>query len=100
MSAKMELLEKCKEQLMNFGESANEALLENIIEAFGPSAFNEDAQLIAFSDEEEVERFKNSNVNGKLGVMVDDEAVDFLKSKMGPVNHKLRIVAYYLLMTR
>jgi mevalonate kinase len=101
MSAKIELIEACKTQLEKIGvSSVNEESLENIIEAFGPSAYNEDAQLIAFSDEEEVERFMNSNVNEKLGLTVDTKAVEYLKESFSGINQRLRVVAYYLLLNR
>ena len=100
MSAKNELLERCVAQLAKIGKVADETKLERIIDAFGPSAYNEDAQLIAFSDEQEVARFMNSNVNAKFGVMVDDGAVEYLKSQFAGINQRLRVVAYYLLMNK
>jgi hypothetical protein len=96
-----ELIQSCTEQLNKIGVSnVNTDLLENIIGAFGPSAFNEDAQLVAFSDEEEVERFLKSNVNAKLGLSIDMSDVAWLKEQFSGVNQRLRVVAYYLLKTR
>jgi hypothetical protein len=101
MSAKADLIDACKKQLMAIGESkVNETMLDEIITSFGPSAFKPDAQLVAFSDEEEVERLMNSAVNAKMGVKIDKPAVEWLKEKFAGQNRRMRVNVYYLLKNK
>jgi hypothetical protein len=101
MSAKSDLIETCAKQLTAIGvDKVNESLLDEIITSFGPSAFKPDAQLVAFSDETEVERLMNSKANEKQGVVIDKDAVEFLKEKFTGQNRRLRVNVYYLLRTR
>jgi hypothetical protein len=101
MSAKSDLMESCKKQLTAIGiAKVNEALLDEIITSFGPSAFKPDAQLVAFSDTTEVERLMASKVNEKLGVKMDKAAIDYLKEKFTGQNRRFRVNAYYLLKSK
>jgi hypothetical protein len=101
MSAKADLIEACAKQLSAIGESSvNEKMLDEIITSFGPSAFKPDAQLVALSDDEEVERLMNSAVNDKMGVKIDKAAVDWLKEKFAGQNRRYRVNVYYLLKNK
>jgi hypothetical protein len=101
MSAKQDLIDACVKQLNAIGvSSVNDSVLEEIIKGFGPSAFNKDAQLVALSDDEEVERLKKSISNAKFGVVIDDAAIAYIKEKMTGQNRRYRVVVYYLLKTK
>jgi hypothetical protein len=101
MSAKSDLIETCSKQLTAVGVAKiDEALLDEIISGFGPSAFNSDAQLVALTDVDEVERLMNSKVNEKFGVTIDAEAIEWLKEKFTGQNRRLRVNVYYLLKTK
>jgi hypothetical protein len=101
MSAKSELIETCAKQLTAIGVTkVDEAKLDHIITSFGPGAFNKDSQLVALSDEDEVNTLMNSKFNEKMNVKIDAAAIEWLKEKFAGQNRRYRTNVYYMLMTR
>ncbi|MFD1096386.1 DUF2853 family protein [Salegentibacter chungangensis] len=83
------------------GEEPDVDLLRKITEYCGPSVFISDAETVAASDQEELDRVKNSFLINKLGLPDNgklDEGLNAVLEKYGKSNrHKYRAVVYYLL---
>ncbi len=98
MATKQEKLEKYLEQLNSIVDNANEEKLAEIVDLLGPSIYNDDAETVACSDQEELQRVVESSVLEKLGVSATLEDAKAVCEKMGSSNrNKYRAVFYYLL---
>jgi hypothetical protein len=72
--------------------------MEEIIDALWPVVFQDDAELVACSDSEELERLKSSSVTEKLWLTDNvDELVQKVCEQMGSSRRKYRAVFYYLM---
>lgn len=76
-------------------------LLTKVTIGCGPSIYNNDAETVAASDPEEVERIRKNYLLGKLGLPDGPElaaGIDAVIEKYGQSNrNKYRAVVYYLL---
>ena len=98
MATKQEKLELYSNQIQEIEWNVDNELLEKIVDLLGPSIFNKDSETVACSDEEELQRVKESSVVEKLGLSVSDEDLKKVCEKMGSSNrNKYRAVFYYFL---
>jgi ribosomal protein L15 len=98
MATKQEKLELYINEAKKFTSNLNEEKLAEIVDLLGPSIFNADAETVACSDEEELERVINSSVLEKLGVEASLDDAKAVCEKMGTSNrNKYRAIFYYLL---
>ncbi|MEL7219808.1 MAG: DUF2853 family protein [Bacteroidota bacterium] len=99
MSKFDDVIAKCGTHLDDMGGyDAN--LLKKVAKGLGPSIYNKDAQLVAFSDKAELERLKQNFLIKKLGLADSpklDEAIAKVKDKYAK-KMKNRVVVYYLLV--
>ena len=76
-------------------------LVRKIAQALGPSIYNDDAETVSSSSENEVQTVKQNFVMKKLGITDEgkvNEAVNQVMEKYGKSNrNKYRVVIYYLL---
>ncbi len=101
MATKQEKIELYTKSLEDLGVSIDLELLKNIVDLLGPSIFNDDSETVACSDNEELERIKESSVIEKLEISVSNEDLQEVCKKMGTSNrNKYRAVFYYLLATK
>ena len=106
MATKAEKLEFYKKKLQERGyEDVDEDLLEKIVDLLGPSIFRDDAELVACSDEGELERIVDSFLVGKLHL--EDEPVGELLATVKDVceelseyRKKYRAPFYYILVKK
>lgn len=101
MGRREELMQKYAADLTKLGIDADLALLERATKACGPSIYRDDAETVAASDPEEVERIKKNFCMKKLGA-TDEARIDAAIAKAvetyGKANrNKYRAVMYYLL---
>ena len=100
MATKEEKLVDYKAQLDSLGVSVDEALLEKITDGLGPANYNDDASLVATSDEEELKRVYTNFVADELAVSDEEKgmaAIAEVAEQMSGENRKHRAVFYYLL---
>ncbi len=91
------LTEKC-------GITPDTNLLRAVTKSLGPSIYNADAEIVAMSEENEVNTLKDNFVKKKLGLTDDaevDAAVEKAFETIGRSNpRKYRAVVSYLLVTQ
>ena len=101
MSKFDEALEACKQQMEKCGVGCDETLLTAIAKSLGPSIYNKDSNLVAASDQSEMDRIRTNFLSKKLGVEGDDAeaAITHAIEAIGSSNRqKLRPVFYYLIV--
>ncbi len=80
----------------------DEALLRAVTKSMGPSIYNNDAEIVAASEKDEVSTLKENFIKKKLGITNQaevDAAVDKVFATMGKSNsRKYRAVLSYLLV--
>lgn len=104
MSKRDDLIEKYAQDLKEkVGVTPDMELLKKVTIGCGPSIYDADAETIAASDKEEIERVKNNYLIKKLGLPDGPElmtAINQVIEKYGQSNrNKYRVVVYYLLCT-
>jgi len=98
MATKVEKLEQYTEELKQFDSNPDLELLSKIVDLLWPSIFNKDSETVACTDEDELERVKESSVVEKLGLSPSSEDLQAVCEKMGTSNrNKYRAIFYYLL---
>lgn len=101
MSKRDELAAKYKADLEGLGIKVKEALLDDCIQACGPSIYNADSELVASSDPAELATVRNGFVAKHLGITDEGKAnaaIDAVVERYGRSNrNKYRAVFYYLL---
>ena len=102
MSKRDELIAKYAGDMKDkLGVSPDMDLLTKVVIGCGPSIYNADAETIASSDKEEVERVKTNYLMKKLGLPDSPElmaAIQDVLAKYGSGNrNKYRAVVYYML---
>lgn len=102
MSKREELIKKYASDLKDkCGVTPNMVLLTKVTIGCGPSIYNDDASVVAGSQESELETVKNNFLVKKLGLKDSPElfgAIHTVLEKYGKSNkHKYRAVVYYLL---
>jgi hypothetical protein len=102
MSKREELIKKYASDLKDkCGVTPNMDLLTKVTIGYGPSIYNDDASVVAGSQESELETVKNNFLVKKLGLKDSPEllgAIHAVLEKYGKSNkHKYRAVVYYLL---
>lgn len=102
MSKRDELIKKYTTDLKEkCGITANADLLTKVVIACGPSIYNDDASIVASSQQSELDTVKNNFLIKKLGLKDGPElaaGIDAVMEKYGKSNkHKYRAVVYYLL---
>ena len=101
MSRRDERVRKYTAELESLGVRVDAAMLEECVEACGPSIYNADGELVASSDPAELETVRKSFVEGRLGISDVDRgnaAIDAVVERYGRSNRqKYRPVVYYLL---
>ncbi len=98
MATKQQKMEIYLEELKKLVKEPDEQLLEKIVDALGPSIFNEDSETVACSDEAELERILSSSVIQNLGINPSLEDLHKVCEQMGSSNrNKYRAIFYYLL---
>ena len=102
MSRRDELIAKYAADMKDkLGVSPDMDLLTKVVIGCGPSIYNADAETIASSDKEEVERVKINYLMKKLGLPDSPElmaAIQDVLAKYGSGNrNKYRAVVYYML---
>ncbi len=102
MSKRDELIAKYAADMKDkLGVSPDMDLLTKVVIGCGPSIYNADAETIASSDKEEVERVKTNYLMKKLGLPDSPElmaAIQDVLAKYGSGNrNKYRAVVYYML---
>jgi len=99
MSKKDEKLAQYAEELKKFDSNPDLELLEKIVNLLWPSIHNKDAETVSCSDNEELERLKNSTVTEKLNLNPTDEDLKAVCEKLGSSNKKkYRALFYYFLV--
>lgn len=103
MAKRDELMTKYAADLERIGMKPDMDLLMRAVKACGPSIYNADAETVAASSPDEVNRVKQNFMMKRLG-MTDqaavDAAMDKALDKIGRSNrNKYRAVMYYLLAT-
>ena len=88
---------KCKD----LGIAVDHDLLVKCTKACGPSIYNDDAETIASSNQEELDRVKKNYLVGKLGLGANDDLdglINYAVDTLGKSNrNKYRAIFYYLL---
>ncbi len=103
MATKQEKLELYKETLRERGYDVDEDLLEKIVDLLGPSIFQDDAELVACSDEAELERVVANFLIEKLH-LEDEPAGELLAAvkdvcdELSEHRRKYRALFYYILV--
>ena len=103
MATKQEKLELYKETLKERGYDVDEDLLEKIVDLLGPSIFQDDAELVACSDEAELERVVENFLIEKLH-LEDEPAGELLAAvkdvcdELSEHRRKYRALFYYILV--
>ena len=86
------------------GFRVNEELLTKVAKGLGPSLYKADAEKVAFSNKEEMDRLKKNFLGKKLEVTDEakiDKALEEIKEKFGSSNrNKYRALTYYLLVKK
>ncbi len=105
MGRRDELIEKYAQDIRDkFGEEPDMGLLKKVVIGLGPSIYNADAETVAGSDPEELERVRRNFLVGKLGLEDSPalmEAIDEVIARYGRSNrNKYRAVIYYMLVKR
>ncbi len=105
MGRRDELIEKYAQDIRDkFGEEPDMELLKKVVIGLGPSIYNADAETVAGSDPEELERVRRNFLVGKLGLEDSPalmEAIDEVIARYGRSNrNKYRAVIYYMLVKR
>ena len=103
MSALDDLIQKYTADLKEkCGIDADAALLRKIAQGLGPSIYRDDAATVASSNQEELDRVKNSFLVKKLGLTAGadlDKGLDAALDAYGRSNrNKYRVSLYYLLV--
>lgn len=85
------------------GVTPDMALLTKVVIGCGPSVYDADAEIVAASDQSELDRIKANYLIKKLGLPDGPElmaAIRDVVAKYGSANrHKYRAVVYYMLCT-
>ncbi len=98
MSTKVEKIEQYTEELKKFDSNPDLELLSKIVDLLWPSIFNNDSETVACSDENELERVKESRVVEKLWLKPSSDDLKTVCEKMWTSNrNKYRAIFYYLL---
>jgi hypothetical protein len=84
-----------------YAPDANSAAIEGIVRHCGIALQSRDASLVAFSDQSELERVRDSFLKKKLGLTLSDDeldaAIQTVGDKMKDDSTKNRVTVYYLL---
>jgi len=104
MSKRDDLIAKYAADIKDkLGLSPDAALLTKVVIGCGPSIYNADAETVAASDPEELERIKQNYLIKKLGLKDGPELIEAINAvvqKYGSANrNKYRAVVYYMLCT-
>ncbi|WP_134679617.1 DUF2853 family protein [Paracoccus ravus] len=102
MSKRDDLIAKYAADMQDkLGHSPDMDLLTKVVIGCGPSIYSDDAETVAASDPEELERIKNNYLVKKLGLTDGPALMDAIQSvvaKYGTSNrNKYRAVVYYML---
>ncbi len=102
MSQKDDLIAKYADDLQNkCGVSPDMDLLRKVTDGLGPAIYNNDASVVAGTDESELATVKNNFLINKLGLADGpelDSAIDSVMDQYGRSERtKYRAVVYYLL---
>jgi len=102
MSASESPTTNLKHELDDLGIHYHEELITKIIDHLGPSYHDDDASLVACSDEQERSTIKENFLKGKLGLEDGpelDKAIEEVCQALGQSNTKKhRATFYYLLV--
>ena len=83
------------------GLNVDEDLLRNVTRGLGPALYNPDAQLVACSDEAELERVRKNFLIKKLGLADGPELMEAIRDVCQAMvelrSNKYRAIFYYLL---
>jgi len=88
------------EEAKKFNDTVDEDLLAKVTIGLGPSIYKKDAETVACSDPEELNRLKKNFLVKKLGLTDGDfdAAIKEVCTKMGSSNrNKYRAIFYYML---
>lgn len=101
MSKFDDLIAKYEAEVKKLGLNIDTALLTAVAKSLGPSIYNADAETIAASDSDELERVKQNFLVKKLGLADSnalDDAIQATIEKVGSSNrNKYRVIFYALL---
>ena len=101
MSKFNECMDLYTSQSSELGLGLDEALLNGVAKALGPSIYNADSSKVSGSDQKELDTVKNNFLINKLGLADGpalDEAIAEVMEQMGSSNrNKHRAVVYALL---
>lgn len=104
MSKFDEKVEFYKAEMKKLGIGYKNDLLEVVTKACGPSIYKKDAETVAASDKDELERIKKSFMKGKLGLKDSDDLDGLIAhaiDKIGKSNrNKYRAIFYYILAAK
>ena len=102
MATKQEKLDFYKDTLAQRGYDVDENLLEKIVDILGPSIFQDDAELVACSDDAELNRIVENFLIEKLH-LEDEPAGELLTAvkdvcdELSEHRRKYRALFYYIL---
>lgn len=94
------MMEKYTEQLEELGVTVDAELLDWVTDRVGPANYNADGQLVAASNDEELERVFTGFVGDELAETDKEKgmaAIHEVAEQMSGINRKYRGVVYYLL---
>ena len=102
MSKKDEKIAQYKEFIKNHGLKVDEKLLLKVTDGLGPSIYKTDAELVACSNQDELDRVRENFLKKKLGLTQSDEELDkaikeICESIGSSVKNKYRTVFYTML---
>lgn len=100
MSSKEEMIEKYKTQLQEVGSSVDDDLLNWVVDRVGPANYSSDGQLVACSDDKELETVYKGFVGDELKENDKEKGMASISAvceEMSGINRKYRAVVYYLL---
>ena len=97
------MMGKYQEQLSEMGVSIDAELLEWCVDRVGPANYNADGQLVACSNDDELERVYTGFVGDELAETDKEKGMEHIMAvceEMSGVSRKYRAVFYYLLAKR
>ncbi len=105
MSKRDEKIEKYREFVIKHKLELDDELLVKVVVGLGPSIYNKNAELIACSSAEELDRIRDNFLKKKLGLKLSDEELDIAIKEVckeigSSVRNKIRSVFYTLLVIK
>jgi len=100
MATKEEMVEKYTAQLEDLNVDVEAELLDWVVDRVGPANYKDDAQLVACSDEDELNRVYTGFVGDELEETDKEAGMEAIKDvceQMSDISRKYRAVVYYLL---